>query len=229
MKLLHEFIIEVQTKYSLKNPTITSPVELFESPGTGTPIQQPDTPSISPLVMAVPADFDNNSVRFDEVVIRNVVLIAPAEDPDVVIAATAEVLEPSIETLLQEMEVSFHDLYIIRQLIQQSQWETVFTTLSPVDYGRIIANVNNDFDQPEVAEILALKLLTAFSCAHLACALKTTAKWNRTALVERLVLHCYDLQSNHSEILVALNDEWEQISAQQTINNVLNDSTTYSL
>lgn len=116
---------------------------------------------------------------------------------------------PSLSNLLAEMLTSANDYNIIADKVRHTAWiHAVFSDLSPDDFGSIVAHVKSDEDQPRVASLIALNV-TAFTCAHLVQATRNSAPWNRSAMIESLILHCSDLASEQDLIQMELTAlEW---------------------
>mmetsp|Transcript_7271 Transcript_7271/g.10286 ORF Transcript_7271/g.10286 Transcript_7271/m.10286 type:complete len:566 (+) Transcript_7271:123-1820(+) len=120
--------------------------------------------------------------------------------------------DPSLTKLLDELKMSVSDLGIIEKKSADERWKTsVFSNLSPTDFQQVLEQVDIDFDQPKVAVILASMIDENFTCDYVVLALqaKSVANWNRTNMVEKLIGHCKDVQTNHERIRQELS-EWEQ-------------------
>lgn len=116
---------------------------------------------------------------------------------------------PSLSNLLAEMLTSENDYYIVTDKVRHSAWiYAVFSSLSPEDFGSIVAHVKSDVDQPRVASIIALHV-TAFTCAHVVQGIRNSAPCNRSAMIESLMFHCSDLTSEQDLIRAELTaSEW---------------------
>ena len=58
--------------------------------------------------------------------------------------------------------------------------------LEPTDYGAIVGKVGLQSDQPAVALLLATKLSSGVTCAHVAAALARAADTYRATIVEKV-------------------------------------------
>lgn len=124
---------------------------------------------------------------------------------------------PSFSTLLDEMLASINDYDIISLKVQDPGWRLVFESLTPEQFGNIIAHVNMDHEQPRVALLLVPYVNggnNSFTCAYCVAALRNTAEWNRAAMVEKLLPYCRDVAESHTLIRTELS-EWEQMTTAQ--------------
>lgn len=129
-------------------------------------------------------------------------------------------LSPSLDLLFAEMLVSVEDFEIIREKLSNQRWKSLFSLISPSDFGSIIAHVNVDFDQPRVAALLAPHLNGGdnnLSCAYAAAAVRSTSAWNRASMAEKLVPSCLDLRENGQLIKNELS-EWDRVITEQLFN-----------
>lgn len=118
---------------------------------------------------------------------------------------------PTLENLLAEMVSSVNDYDIISAKLEDTEWKEVFSSLSPENFGSIIVHVNQDFEEPRVAALVAPAIGTAFSCNHCAAAVKSCAAWNRIAVVQTLLPFCSDLSSGGRDTIELELTPWEQI------------------
>ena len=118
---------------------------------------------------------------------------------------------PSLAVLLEEMTASVNDLDIISSKLRSNDWRPVISALTPTDYGAIIAHVCMEFDQPQVAELLAphVGAGNGFTCAYCLCALENAAQWNRTAMVQKLLPLCVDVRTGFTILQEELSP-WEK-------------------
>ena len=119
---------------------------------------------------------------------------------------------PSFATLLEEMIHSENDVANLTRHLEDDEWKYVLSRLSSEEFGLVIAHVQNNFDQPKVAELLA-PLLTV-TCEYIAAALRHT--WNRPVMLERLLPFCVDF-ATHERVLLAELSVWEQTVAQPSL------------
>ena len=72
--------------------------------------------------------------------------------------------------------------------------------------------VNVEFDQPRVAELLAPHINggSNFNCQFAAAAVRSTSEWNRATMAQRLLPFCIDLSVNHHLIENELH-EWDRV------------------
>mmetsp|Transcript_14529 Transcript_14529/g.20518 ORF Transcript_14529/g.20518 Transcript_14529/m.20518 type:complete len:325 (+) Transcript_14529:816-1790(+) len=118
---------------------------------------------------------------------------------------------PTLSNLLEEMVASVDDYDIISRKLGDPSWRVVFSNLTPEEFGMIIAHVHVDFDQPKVAACIALITggVNGFTSKYVVAALRNTARWNRTAMLQKILPLCTDLQTGQGEIMAELT-AWEQ-------------------
>lgn len=114
----------------------------------------------------------------------------------------------SLDTLRQEMLASINDYDIISRHLENDSWRQVLANLSPEEFGSILACVHVDFDQPRVATLLA-GCRPHLTCAHVVEAVRNTADWNRSNMVNSLLPFCVDGATNGNLVLDELSD-WER-------------------
>ena len=118
---------------------------------------------------------------------------------------------PSLSVLLEEMTASVNDIDIISNKLQDAAWRTFISSMSPADFGAVIAHVNMDFDQPRLAALLAPHVNggDCLTCVYCLSAIQSAAQWNRTAMVQKLLPLCVDIRANF-EMLQQELSPWEQ-------------------
>lgn len=142
-----------------------------------------------------------------------------ADDEFVDIPVAAELYEdaPTMKSLNKMMDEAYNDLALITDLAEKDEkWATFFAALGTRSYGKIVTQVNLEFDQVDVAEFLA-KRIPNFTCAHVAAAIprsKTMAY--RGQIVRKVAPMCKDLKENVSLIVDQL-DEWEKIVCEEAL------------
>jgi hypothetical protein len=129
---------------------------------------------------------------------------------------TVEQMEVSIRSLLRQMSLSSVNDYdlVNEELLMDTRWVRLFATMSPEQYGLIIAHVKVPADQPRMAVLLAdyVNGGRGVTCIYVAAALRKMARGYRTTAVERLRPLCIDASTNYALIRQELN-EWEQTVA----------------
>eukprot|EP00523_Entomoneis_sp_CCMP467_P018279 CAMPEP_0168819566 /NCGR_PEP_ID=MMETSP0726-20121227/8368_1 /TAXON_ID=265536 /ORGANISM="Amphiprora sp., Strain CCMP467" /LENGTH=563 /DNA_ID=CAMNT_0008871987 /DNA_START=1 /DNA_END=1692 /DNA_ORIENTATION=- len=145
------------------------------------------------------------------------------EEPEVVYEAPSpeDLPAPSFEVLIKAMANSVADWDIIVSKIHDEAWNSVFDSLTPLQFARIIEQVDLDFDQPKVAEAVAHRIGDSFSCAYVVAALETTNEWNRATVVEKTLPRVADLRENQESIKQAMT-EWEKLVTERAFEKALN-------
>ena len=90
--------------------------------------------------------------------------------------------------LKAEMDATPDDLSLLEGKVGLPEWGGFFATLDAETFGRVVGEVNLEFKQPMVAELLASRLSTGLTCAHVACSVRHASKEScaRTNIVSRL-------------------------------------------
>jgi hypothetical protein len=133
--------------------------------------------------------------------------------------ATATATPISLKTLFAEMKNSVADLEIVRGHVADPAWASIFQTMSPTDFGRVIQHVDLAFDQPKIASVLAAKIPNV-TCQYVVAAVRAASDWNRSTMVERLVPLVTDLVANQHIILAQLSD-WDKVVTERVFQQAL--------
>ena len=112
--------------------------------------------------------------------------------------------------LIEEISASLNAYNFLAAKMTDLDWAIFLASLSPQEFGSIIAHVNNEFYQPRVGALLAQNFGGDFTCGHCAKAIENTSKVFRSEMVEGLLGFCSDLAENNLLIRDQL-DEFEQI------------------
>jgi hypothetical protein len=131
--------------------------------------------------------------------------------------------EATLQGLLKELGSSISAKTTIRDRIADGNWDGVFASLQPRDFAAILGKVTLDFDQAEVADMVASKIPN-FSCAHVVAAHHAVTEWIREQVVRKLLPHTKDLNSNSNVILSELTD-WERICLERDFESSLSTYT----
>ena len=101
---------------------------------------------------------------------------------------------------------------VIESRLRDSSWLELFRNLTPDEYGSIIAHVGNDFDQTQIATMLAVHVNGGgnFTCRYAAAAVRSSSEWNRGNMAQRLLPLCKDVARDHNLIRRELS-EWELV------------------
>jgi hypothetical protein len=137
---------------------------------------------------------------------------------------------PSLANLLEEMMFSIDDYDIICNKLNDPNWVQLLAKLTPDDFGRVLAHVNRDSDQPRIAEMLALHVAahnpnTWLTCRHVVLAAINAADWNKTNTIQRILPHCSDLVENYGQIQQVLSD-WEWTVLKSDVEQLLSERHT---
>lgn len=129
--------------------------------------------------------------------------------------------KPALSVLLSEMRSSVDAYSTIRAKLEVPQWLEFFGNISPYEFGTIINQVYDPFEQPRVAYLLAQYVnrrkigdisstnIYGLTCEYIAFAIRNTAETHRSTTARGLLRMCVDAASNHSLVVAELN-EWEQ-------------------
>jgi hypothetical protein len=100
----------------------------------------------------------------------------------------------------------------LEEMIRDDEWKPVLSALQPQDVVAIIKQVTLEFDQPDVA-ILVASVVDNFTCAYTVTILCSVSDWMRIQFVQKLISVCTDLRENQSLIVNELSD-WERVSTE---------------
>ncbi len=128
--------------------------------------------------------------------------------------------EPSLRVLLKELENSLSVRSTIQEKLQDSSWQRVVRDLQPQDVVAVVKAARMEFDQTEVAELIA-PAVGNFTCDYIVVLIRSTADWLRIQFVQKLLPFCVDVKTNSDSILNELTD-WEKISTERDFHKVLN-------
>lgn len=216
----HILRIVIKTPWCIDNPTVEIPIQAGPAPLEGRPASTSSSPTI-------PEGYTNVSetvhVSSDTAMLGGAAVTgAPqGDDVDVWIPPAAEASKvPSIERLLKELDNSVVDFDLVRQRTTDSEWKSVFEGMTPAHYGKIVKQVDLDFDQPKVAEEMARVMGDKFTCAHVIAAVRGATEWNRSTIVEKTLQFCVDLKQNKDNILQELS-QWEKTVTERAFENAL--------
>jgi hypothetical protein len=115
----------------------------------------------------------------------------------------------SLEALSHEMQRSINAKTTITDKIGSREWAKFFKNLSPMDYSVILKNVSSEFDQPDVAYVVAGSIGT-FSSNHIVAMLRVVSESMRVTALQKTLPLCKDALVNKNTILAELSD-WERI------------------
>ena len=121
------------------------------------------------------------------------------------------------EALKKDLDANYDDLAMLETKVDEPEWQHFFANLEPLTYGSIIGEVNLEFKQPQVAELLASRLVSGLSCQHVAAAVRSASKsaTTRSNIVEKVLPRVVD--KANCGLVVAELTSWEQIVCIKTI------------
>jgi hypothetical protein len=225
MSIHHELRINVTTNCCIDNPQVIIPIRTGES-GNASTSRPPSTAPHADLTESamIPQGFSENAVQSSVVYMPSGQVYTggaavDGENDEFVISAVGEAAPISLETLFKEMNESVADLEIVRKRIADPSWASIFQTMSPTDYGKMIKLVDLDFDQPKVAAVVAEQIPNV-TCQYVVAAVRAASEWNRTTMVEKLVPLCTDVVARKQIILAELSD-WDTIVTERVFQKAL--------
>ena len=129
--------------------------------------------------------------------------------------------EPGTMAALKElMDRAFDDLTMLAELLGQPEsapaWRPLLESLSPADFGTIVGQVNLEFDQPKVAELLAKQLRGGVTAAHIIEANRKAAENQPPSIIAKLAPLCVDLHDNVDAIEAGLN-QWDKVLSKRAL------------
>ena len=129
--------------------------------------------------------------------------------------------QPGTMAALKEiMDRAFDDLTVLADLLGRPEsaeaWRPLLENLSPADFGTIVGEVNLEFDQPKVAELLGRQLRGGVTAAHIIEANRKAAENQPPTIVTKLAPLCVDLHDNLDAIETGLS-EWDKILSKRAL------------
>ena len=91
-------------------------------------------------------------------------------------------------------------------------WGPLFQHMCPEDFGKVVGDVNLEFDQPKVAELLGRRLAGGVTAAHVIAANSRAARNQAPAIIKKLAPMCVDFKDHVGAIESRLSD-WDRIVA----------------
>lgn len=221
----HVLSIVVHAGACITNPTIVIPIEAGPASAEGTTL--PSNTSLTTPPQEEPDitfDFANAMTTSAVYVPSSHAVIGGAAYEKVDEAKEAaplsnELRAPNLQNLFLDMSESINDFGMIQEKLTKADWQPIFHSLSPLDFGRIIQKVDLDFDHAKVAELLATAIHN-FQCVHVIAAITTCSDWNRATIVEKTIPFCNDLALNKDKILNVLS-EWDKLVTQKAFDTTL--------
>jgi hypothetical protein len=170
ISVCHFLIISAETRCCIDQPTIQIPFQVGTAGNTHPP------PSEITVVFRSFGDQTNvATTAYEQLVESDVVYLATPPEGD-----TALLTTPSLASLLKEMSDTVADLDLIQSMDNDPAWKPVFQTLSSDDFGKILKQVESDFDIVNVAVVVATAICGAnnnnkniFTCQHLVADLRS--------------------------------------------------------
>ena len=95
-------------------------------------------------------------------------------------------------------------------------WRPLLENLSPADFGTIVGEVNLEFDQPKVAELLGRQLRVGLTAAHIIEANRRAAENQPPSIIAKLAPLCVDLHDNVDAIEAGLS-QWDRILSKRAL------------
>ncbi|KAL7530725.1 hypothetical protein ACHAWF_009238, partial [Thalassiosira exigua] len=98
----------------------------------------------------------------------------------------------------------------IRQLLEQDKWTSAFESMTPQEYAALVANLDAEFDRPEVAALVAPCVNGGdFTHEYVVAVLKAVGDWSRAPLIARLLPLCADLWEDGAKVKIEAElSEW---------------------
>jgi hypothetical protein len=194
IKITHEIIVDFETTHDFENPRLEIPIKVgppsleHHHGETSKPDEWQSTSKSNCVNVDGGSAILGGSVVHDHAKTRQ---------------ARRDPRAPSLETLIAEMKEYINDYDLIHSHLQNPEWRPVFEDLSPEEYGMIIKRVDLEFEQSKVAALIA-EAIPTFTVHHLVEALKGSSEWNRMGMVDRVIFHCKDLDTNYEFLEVEL-------------------------
>lgn len=216
IRVTHHIEIKVQTGMCVTNPVIRIPVRVGPSRPDSKKSTMKDQPEMQEdgAISASKAVVGQSDFKFGG---ATRTLTENGENVTLDDQPNENVVPPSFDNLIKEMNVSLDDYDIICDKMKIAEWMPVFESLTSKMYGQIIKEVDYAFEQGPVAELIAKKIKN-FTCTHVVAALTNCFQWSKCSIVDKLLIYVTDLKQNEVQILNCLSD-WEKINTEAAFRN----------
>lgn len=227
----HTLRITIQTPGLSSNPSVTIPLQIVspaniqvdnnEEPGEGgsnayTPVLDgwdAENVTEAEIVYAPSAPILGgnaaNGMNEDEIVVDPFINEMGGSEP------------PSLPILLKKLDLALSAKSTIQTLLKDAEWESIFKNLAPNDFASIMKGIKVEFDQAEVANLVA-ENVENFICAHVVAAYRIVAEWTREQLVRKLLPYCTDVKENSHLIMENLTS-WERVCLERDFEQARSD------
>ena len=140
----------------------------------------------------------------------------------------AEVV-PSLANLINEIKFAVSPSDTVRKRLNDKKWSPVFNAMTPIDYSSVIKAVAIEFDQPDIAALIAVSVRGgSFTHEYVIAAIRTVSDWLRTPTIQKILPFCKDLHANVGKIKAELTD-WEKVCTERDFEQALAISGQESL
>jgi len=125
-------------------------------------------------------------------------------------------VEPTVDNLIRDIQNSVSPLGTVRDRMDDGKWRSlVFDPLTPQQYARVIKSVTIEFDQPDMAALMATSVRGGrYTHEYVVAALRSVSDWIRTSMLSKLLPLCADLKTSANVIKSELT-EWELVCSQR--------------
>jgi len=132
----------------------------------------------------------------------------------------AEVV-PSLGNLINEIKFAVSPSDSVRKRLNDKKWTQVFYAMTPMDYSSVIKAVAIEFDQPDIAALVAPSVKGGnFSHEYVISAIRVVSDWLRTPTITKILPFCKDLHANAGRIKAELTD-WERVCTERDFEQAL--------
>ena len=136
------------------------------------------------------------------------------------IIPVAEVV-PSLSNLIDEIKLAVSPSDTVRKRLSDKKWAPIFNIMTPNQYSSVIKAVAIEFDQPDVAALIATSVREGnFTHEYVIAAIRVVSEWLRTPTLSKLLPLCKDLHENVRRIKAELTD-WEKVCTERDFEQAL--------
>jgi len=126
----------------------------------------------------------------------------------------AEVV-PSLGNLINEIKFALSPSDTVRKRLNDKKWAPVFSAMTPIEYSSAIKAVAIEFDQPDIAALIAPSVNGGnFTHKYVIAAIRVVPDWLRPPTISKLLPLCKDLHVNVGKIKAELTD-WEKVCTER--------------
>ncbi len=213
-----------QANFNLQIVTLQSNITNISSEHSASPIPSapplPDGWEASTVVVAVPVVESATIVYGGGEVLKGEedIVVSPSGTDGIGGVVPTIMSKPSLDALRSELKKTLSVRTTLEEKLTHSDWKNVIAGLQPGDVVSVVKAARMEFDQIDVAVLLAPNVHN-FTCTYVVALLRAVCNWLRIQMVQKLLSYCVDANKNSKLILQELTS-WEKISTEKDFENI---------